>query len=216
MGRYCPHVTWVETLANREKALAKRHSREQEKWSEHTKALPVLTVGDNVYIQNLVGNHPRRRERTGVIVEVRQFHQYVVKIDGSGRLTLRNRQHLRKFIPFNQPRDAVIESLSPTTYGNEVPMKTQSCPKDPPIENLPEEPELLPAQNEPLHDKYVLVPEGATASPLDPSQVPPATPPTPNITKVSRALARLKSHNLPGEKESLPTEPVGRLRPRRN
>ena len=46
-------------------------------------------MGDHVYIQNLVGNHPKCRERTGVVVEVKQFHQYVVRIDGSGRVTLR-------------------------------------------------------------------------------------------------------------------------------
>ena len=57
-------------------------------------------MGDHVYIQNLVGNYPKRWERTGVVVEVKQFHQYVVRIDGSGRVTLRNRQHLRKFVPF--------------------------------------------------------------------------------------------------------------------
>ena len=65
MGRYCPHNTWQETSAYREKALAKRHSREHEKWSEHTKTLPPLRVGDHVYLQNLVGNHPNRWERTG-------------------------------------------------------------------------------------------------------------------------------------------------------
>ena len=109
MGRYCPHSTWTETLANREKALAKRHSREHEKWVQHTRSLPPLRVGDYVYVQNLVGNHPRRWERTGTVVEVRQFHQYVIKIDGSGRLTLRNRQHLRKFIPFKKPfMDSVL------------------------------------------------------------------------------------------------------------
>ena len=100
LGRYCPHNTWKEILAHRERALAKRHSREHEKWNEHTQLLQPLRVGDHVYIQNLVGNNPKRWERTGVIVEVRQYHQYVVRVDGSGRVTLHIRQHLRKFVPF--------------------------------------------------------------------------------------------------------------------
>ena len=87
IGRYCPHSTWKEMLAHREKALAKRHAREHERWSEHTKLLQPLKVGDRVYIQNLVGNHPRKWERTGVVVETRQFHQYVVRIDGSGNIS---------------------------------------------------------------------------------------------------------------------------------
>ena len=100
MGRYCPHASWVETLANREYALAKRHSREHEKWQERTCTLTPLQIGDHVYLLNLTGNHPKRWERTGTVVEVHQFHQYVVKVDGSNWLTLRNRQHLRKFTPF--------------------------------------------------------------------------------------------------------------------
>ena len=49
------------------------------------------------------------------MVEVRQFHQYVVKVDGSGRLTLRNRQHLRKYTPLHHhdDRESIIESILP-------------------------------------------------------------------------------------------------------
>ena len=36
------------------------------------------------------------------MIEVKQFHQYVIRIDGLSRVTLRNRQHLRKFIPFHE------------------------------------------------------------------------------------------------------------------
>ena len=46
MGRYCPHNTWQETF--REKALARRHSREHEKWSDYTLMLPPLKVGYHV------------------------------------------------------------------------------------------------------------------------------------------------------------------------
>ena len=129
MGRYTPHNTWVEILAHREKALAKRHSREHEKWSEHTKALPALRVGDRVFVQNLVGNHARRWERTGSVVEVRQFHQYIIKIDGSGRLTLRNRQHLRRYTPFTaRPLDSVLETLTPAIGTRESAKPVEDVP----------------------------------------------------------------------------------------
>ena len=100
LGRYCPHTTWQETTINREKALAKRHSLEKEKWSAHTKDLKPLEIGDHVYIQNLTGNNPLRWERTGIILEIKPFQQYMIKTDGTGRVTLRNRKHLRKFTPF--------------------------------------------------------------------------------------------------------------------
>ena len=100
LGRYCPHSTWQETTTNRELAMAKRHVREKEKWQQHTKPLPPLHVGDTVYLQNLSGNHPLRWERTGTVVECKPHHQYMVRVDGCGRTTLRNRKHLRKFTPF--------------------------------------------------------------------------------------------------------------------
>ena len=103
LGKFCPHPTWQETMENRAKALAKRHNREQEKWDEKTRSLKPLEIGDHVYIQNLTGNNPLRWEKTGVIVEIKQFHQYIVKVDGTGRVTLRNRRHLRRFTPLFEP-----------------------------------------------------------------------------------------------------------------
>ena len=50
IGKYCPHMTWQETMINREIALAKRHSREHEKWSEHTRELKPLQIGDQVCV----------------------------------------------------------------------------------------------------------------------------------------------------------------------
>ena len=44
--------------------------------------------------------HPNKWDKTGIVVEVRQFDQYVIRVDGSGRVTLRNRRHLRKYVPF--------------------------------------------------------------------------------------------------------------------
>ncbi|KAK3769866.1 hypothetical protein RRG08_036914 [Elysia crispata] len=73
MGRYCPHNNWQQTLTFREQALARRHSREHEKWSDHTRMLPPLKVGDHVYVQNLVGDHSKNWERSGVITEPSQL-----------------------------------------------------------------------------------------------------------------------------------------------
>ena len=108
MGRYLPQETWSELMSHWELALAGRHSRDHEQWNEYTNRLPQLKVGDHFYIQNLIGNHPRRCERTGIVIEVRQYHQYVIRVDGTGRVTIRNQQHLRKFTPFHNP---VIQAL---------------------------------------------------------------------------------------------------------
>ncbi|XP_060605955.1 uncharacterized protein LOC132758355 [Ruditapes philippinarum] len=98
-GRYRPHNTWKETLDAREEALRHRHLKQGERLSEHTTRLLPLSVGDRVRIQNQTGHHPLKWDKTGVIIEVRQFDQYVVRVDGSGRVTLRNRKILRQYVP---------------------------------------------------------------------------------------------------------------------
>ena len=86
-------------MTAREEALRKRHMKVAERLSQHTKRLPPLSVGDHVRIQNQSGPHPLKWDKTGRVIEVRQFDQYVVRVDGSGRVTLRNRKFLRHYIP---------------------------------------------------------------------------------------------------------------------
>ena len=64
--------------------------RSAERWSELTKKLPPLVVENYVRIQNQVGPYPTKWEKTDGVVEVRQFEQYVVRSDGSERITLCN------------------------------------------------------------------------------------------------------------------------------
>ena len=58
-------------------------------------------------IQNQIGNAPRKWDKTGVVVEVRQHNQYLVKTDGSNRVTLRNRKFLRRFEPMVSPKPRI-------------------------------------------------------------------------------------------------------------
>ncbi len=60
--------------------------------------LPDLKVGDMVQIQNQRGNDPKRWNKSGKIIEKLDFDQYLVKVDGGGRLTRRNRRFLKKII----------------------------------------------------------------------------------------------------------------------
>ena len=119
-GRYKPHKTWQESLLAHEEALHNRHMLAHERWSEHTQCLPPLIVSDNVRIQNQIGHHPNRWDKTGTMIEVRQFDQYVIRLDGSRRVTLHNRKFLCKYIPFTKPLPARallddLKLLQPTT-----------------------------------------------------------------------------------------------------
>ena len=113
--RYKPHSQWILLREDRERALAKRAVSNMEKLTIGTRALPPLAVGDSVLVQNQIGNHPSKWDITGVIVERKEFDQYVVKVDGSGRLTMRNRKFLRKITPYQLTKHFPDSSLRPAT-----------------------------------------------------------------------------------------------------
>ena len=84
-----------------------------ERLTEHTKRLPQLQIGDTVRIQNQVGPSPNKWDKTGVVTETRPYDQYCIRVDGSGRVTIRNRKFLRKYTPVMQPTHAppIMEKL---------------------------------------------------------------------------------------------------------
>jgi len=99
--------------------------RAAERWTEHTKRLPLLAVGNHVGIQNETGPYPTKWDKTGVVIEVRQFDQYVVRVDGSGRMSTRNRKFLKKYIPVQTkpPRHAIDDDLRHLTLSLPRPNK---------------------------------------------------------------------------------------------
>ena len=120
--KYRPHLSWRNTLEAREEALRHRHMRAHERLSEHTRRLPPLKVGDHVRVQNQTGPHPLKWDKTGIIVEVRQYNQYLVKMDGSNRTTLRNRKFLRRFLPARAtpPPRSISEDLPSTQKASDT------------------------------------------------------------------------------------------------
>ena len=69
----------------------------KERWSKHTRDLPQLKPGQNIFIQNQqgTGKLSKRWDRTGLVVENDGHDKYTVKVDGSGRVIQRNRRYLR-------------------------------------------------------------------------------------------------------------------------
>ena len=124
LNRYKPHQRWLLLQEDREKALRKRALQNTEKLSSHTRLLPPLEVNDTVQVQNQIGFKASRWDITGVIVEVKNYDQYLVKIHGSGRLTLRNRKFLKKIFPYGQnydfqgPRDIPVIERSTDSFDN--------------------------------------------------------------------------------------------------
>ena len=96
-----PHVRpiWRQAWAAKEDALRVRIACHTESLTEHTRPLRPLAAGAKVFIQNQQGASLNKWDRSGVVVECLPHDQYRVKVDGSGRLTLRNRRFLRAYSP---------------------------------------------------------------------------------------------------------------------
>ena len=124
---------WRDAWKAKEEALRTRYVKTIENLSEHARPLRPLRHGDNVLIQNQRGRHPTKWSSSGVVVETKPNDQYVVKVTGSGRLTLRNRRFLRSFtshqlVPTEtraQPLPANLPVSLPTS--NSTPGSHASC-----------------------------------------------------------------------------------------
>ena len=94
------HKSWRENWLSKERAIRTRMVKMCEKLEQNSKDLPPLRCGDTVFIQNqsLAFGKPNKWDREGTIVEVLENDQYLVRVHGTGRLTLRNRRFLRKFV----------------------------------------------------------------------------------------------------------------------
>ena len=73
----------------------KKNKNIEQRHDEQSKSLTELKIGDKVYCQN---TRNKLWDRSGIIVEVLPNRQYSIKLHGSGRISLRNRSHLKKII----------------------------------------------------------------------------------------------------------------------
>ena len=125
---YRLHKEWVVSAAEREKAFAGRNEDAEARYNSSSRPLPPLEVQTAVRIQS-----GRRWNKTGRVVEVLPNRQYRVRVDGSGRVTLRNRRFLReagggtppvKLIPSREAPSKIVqdERRQDEEVCNDVPM----------------------------------------------------------------------------------------------
>ena len=93
---------WRDNWAQREETLRTRFGKQVEALTAGSRPLPQLNVGDVCRVQNQVGSHPNKWDRTGEVVQVNDNDQYLLKMHGSGRVTLRNRKFLRQIQPYRR------------------------------------------------------------------------------------------------------------------
>ena len=154
---------WSQIADAREEGLAKRHLRSQERYNSHTSQLEPLAVGDIVAIQNQRGNAPKRWQNTGTIVSTNiPARQYEVKIDGSRRVTRRNRRFLRKIDPV----------CCKPSYISETPLRPSYTPNG----NV----NMIPPIQQNQSDSDIQPSTAQIEAPSAPSSLQPASPITPD------------------------------------
>ena len=124
IGDFHPRKEWQELHRKREEAFCHRHVKLMEDKSRHTSKLKQLSPQDKVYIQDQKGRTPRRWNRTGVVLELLPHNSVLVKVDGSGKITKRNRQFLRYYEPFsiepNQPQPLPSQQIRDTDVHSQI------------------------------------------------------------------------------------------------
>ena len=105
-----PRKEWLLTQEQRELALSRRYERMEERLRIGTKTLSKLEVGNLVSLQNQTGPRAKKWDKTGTIVEILPYDQFRIRVDGSGNVTLRNRQYIRKIGAGNEPTQPLAEA----------------------------------------------------------------------------------------------------------
>ena len=146
---------------------ALKREMDDTKWRQRTRDLEMLEVGTPVSIQNQSGNNPTKWDKTGVILENKPHSQVLIRVDGSRRVTTRNRRFIRQLDPRlrtpNSPRTVLRKR------NDEVPEKVtdMTAPKaraathdeGPPVEQ--EQQVHVQPQEQPVHHQQDPAPQNA-------------------------------------------------------
>lgn len=112
---------WGQTLRQRERQMGIQNEKILMDRG-NTRQRPPLIPGSSVLIQD---QNTKTWNRSGTVVEDRGNRQYLIRLQGSGRVSLRTREHLR---PCNSLPSADEESDSSQLTDETVPMNTQPPP----------------------------------------------------------------------------------------
>jgi len=154
---------WHEAWAAKEDALRTRFAGSVEKLNLHARQLPKLQIGERVFIQNQNGTHPNKWDRSGIIVESLGHDQYTVKVDGTGRITNRNRRFLRHYTLPGSPS---------TTYGSPAANLPIAEKTEPLRQNIETDTGFAPTVSPPVHQpqRTTLVSQPASVVEQGPSE----------------------------------------------
>ena len=176
-----------------------------DKLNEHSKDLPPLSVGNSVLIQNQLGNHPKRWEKRGTVVEVLPHRQYKVRVDGSRRITLRNRQFLKHYKPLiveDKPKPVISKPMkeTPDSSTHADILQSHLIPTAP----IPQDDQCMLPNLVPVEEEVYTTPAQQTPNP--PQRPTPATPTQPQHLDTQ---AHSGPHSSPAIHQPVPNPPSG-------
>lgn len=123
---------WKRSIRRREQAMVRAQEEIPLMRDGVQRSLPPLEPGMQVRVQDA---DSKVWDRTGIIVEARPHRQYLVKLAGSGRISTRNRRHLRQTHPLtlaNQPpgssQDSSGDAAEPPGHDTTINMPESSRP----------------------------------------------------------------------------------------
>lgn len=210
---------WQETLDAREAALAKRHLRPSQT-SNTSNELPPLLIGQAVQVQNQTGTKPNKWLSTGVIVETLPHRQYRIRIDGSRRLSLRNRKFLKPINPVCRKNNWALEQSPNPTSSVQSPegtcMEKEPQPKSPqpmPVTPMVPSTQLMHStgnsQAPPISVDFMPHTEGMVQNPVssmvEPTTMPPDTAQSPLILQPPSTAS---THELDAPKSPSTRQPA--------
>ena len=99
--KFQPRQEWRLEADLCEQVHMKQHVRMKEHLAAHAWPLPLLQHGDTISIQDLSDPcKPGRWSMMGTVVEALPLDSYMVRVDGSRRLTQCQRHHLRQLTTY--------------------------------------------------------------------------------------------------------------------
>ena len=81
--------------------MPKRHAAGEKFWSRASKEKKELALGFTVLVKTQKGHTKVRWETSGTMLDVLEHNSYLVKMDGSGRVSKRRRAFLKPMTAYN-------------------------------------------------------------------------------------------------------------------
>ena len=170
-------------------------------------------------VQNQSGPHPNKWDRSGTVLETHPHDQYRIKMDGSGRHTIRNRRFLKPIVTYTALSSRPQTLRVPTREGEEddtgstqlahTPLLPDNAESVQPAQGEPDQPPQTEQDQPPPQDQEHLSQDLQEHAPQAPQQEEPSSLGPRRTSRNRRQPRRLQDYYLGSMQGQLsPTDKV--------